>query len=292
MVQCTIILQVPVFCLPPFGFGTEYTMHPFTRVMIERKKQKGYLFIPYIAYGDPDSKITFEIISKLIEGGAATVEIGLPFTDPVADGPVLERAFKRSLKNEFHIADVVSMLQKLNKKYPGFPFTVMSYANIFYQAGFKKLLAKLYECNVQAIIIPDIPFDEKRFIIEKEGLADILGRVAWIDFITPTTSLRRVQEVARDATGFIYLVSYKGVTGQKNFSLKPLKPLIQAVRKATKVPVVVGFGIRDKSHAAEAVRFADGFIMGTVFHEMIEHNLERAPAIPHEIGWALPNMLP
>jgi tryptophan synthase alpha chain len=267
-------------------------MHPFTRLMTERKKQKGYLFIPYIAYGDPDSKITFEIISKMIEGGAATVEIGLPFTDPVADGPALERAFKRSLRHEFHIADVLSMLQKLHKKYPAFPFTIMSYANIFYQAGFKNLLEKLYECNVQGVIIPDIPFDEKKYIIEKEGLADILGRVAWIDFITPTTSLRRVQEVAREANGFIYLVSYKGVTGQKNFTLKPLKPLIKGVRKATKVPVVVGFGIRDKSHAAEAVRMADGFIMGTVFHEMIEHNIERAPAIPHEIGWALPNMLP
>lgn len=267
-------------------------MHPFTRYLVERKKQRGYLFIPYIAYGDPDAKTTAEIVAKMIEGGAATVEIGLPFTDPVADGPVLERAFKRALRHEFHIADVLAMLQRLHKKYPAFPFTIMSYANIFYQAGFKSLLEKLHACNVQAVIIPDIPFDEKKYIIQKEGLSDILSKVAWIDFITPTSSAKRVQEVAREAEGFIYLVSYKGVTGQKEFSLKPLKPLVKAVRKASKTPVVIGFGIRDKEHAAEAVRLADGFVMGTVFHEMIEHNLERAPAIPHEIGWALPNMLP
>lgn len=267
-------------------------MHPFTRALNERKKQKGYLFIPYIAYGDPDAKITSEIIAKMIEGGAATVEIGLPFTDPVADGPALERAFKRSLKNEFKVADVLSMLQKLHKKFPGFPFTIMSYANIFYQAGFKNLLEKLSECNVQGIIVPDIPYDEKKYIIEREGLADVLNRIAWIDFVTPTTPAKKIQEIARDAQGFIYLVSFKGVTGQKNFTLKPLKPVIKAIRRATRVPLVVGFGIKDKVHASEAARLTDGFIMGTVFHEMIEHNIERAPAIPHEIGWALPGMLP
>jgi len=267
-------------------------MHPFTRALNERKKQKGYLFIPYIAYGDPDAKITSEIIAKMIEGGAATVEIGLPFTDPVADGPALERAFKRSLKNEFKVADVLAMLQKLHKKFPGFPFTIMGYANIFFQAGFKNLLEKFSECNVQGIIVPDIPYDEKKYIIEREGLGDILNRVAWIDFVTPTTPAKKIQEIARDAQGFIYLVSYKGVTGQKNFTLKPLKPVIKAIRRATRVPLVVGFGIKDKVHAGEAARLTDGFIMGTVFHEMIEHNIERAPAIPHEIGWALPGMLP
>lgn len=278
--------------MPPFARLSEYTMHPFTRLLHERKKQKGYLFIPYIAYGDPDAKITFEIICKMVEGGASTVEIGLPFTDPVADGPALERAFKRSLKHEFKISEVLQMLTKLHRKYPKFPFTIMSYANIFYQAGFKSLMEKFYDAGVQAVIIPDIPFDEKKYIIDKNGLSDILTRVAWIDFITPTSSAKRVQEIARDANGFIYLVSYKGVTGQKNFSLKPLKPLIKSIRRASRVPVVVGFGIREKLHASEAAKMTDGFIMGTVFHEMIEHNMERAPAIPHEIGWALPGMLP
>lgn len=267
-------------------------MHPMTRLMQERKKQKNYLFMPYIAYGDPDSKITYEIICKMVEGGASSVEIGLPFTDPVADGPTLERAFRRSLKHEFKMADVLAMLQKLHRKYPTFPFTIMSYANLFFQAGFKNLLEKFYDFGVNAVIIPDIPFDEKKYIIERENLGDVLTRIAWIDLITPTTPTKRMQEIVRDANGFIYLVSYRGVTGQKNFNLKPLKPLIKAIRKATRVPLIVGFGIKDKIQAGEAVRYADGFIMGSVFHEMIEHNMERAPAIPHEIGWALPNMLP
>ncbi|MBV6494756.1 MAG: Tryptophan synthase alpha chain [Turneriella sp.] len=267
-------------------------MLAMTRELIERKKQKGYLFIPYVAYGDPNPKITFEIICKLIEGGAASVEIGLPFTDPVADGPALERAFRRSLQNEFKMADVLSMLSKLNRKYPTFPFTIMGYANLFYQAGFKSVLEKFFSVGVRAIIIPDIPFDEKEFIIEKENLAEVLTGIAWIDFITPTTSVKRAQEIARDAEGFLYIVSYKGVTGQKNFSLKSLKPLIKSLRKLTRTPLVVGFGVREKAHAEEAIQVADGFIMGTILHEMIEHNLERAPAIPHEIGWALPSMLP
>lgn len=267
-------------------------MHPFTRLLHERKKLKGYIFVPYIAYGDPDSKITYEIVCKMVEGGASSVEIGLPFTDPVADGPTLERAFKRALKHEFKISEVLAMLVKLKKKFPKFPFTVMSYANIFYQAGFRSLLEKFYDAGVQAVIIPDIPFDEKKYIIDKEGLAEVLTRVAWVDFITPTTTAKRMQEIARDAQGFIYLVSYKGVTGQKAFSIKPLKPLIKSIRRLTRVPIVVGFGIKEKTQAAEVIKVADGFIMGSVFHEMIEHNMERAPAIPHEIGWALPGMLP
>lgn len=263
-----------------------------TRYLQERKKQKGYLFIPYIAYGDPDTKITFELICKFVEGGAASVEIGLPFTDPVADGPALERAFRRSLKHEFKMSDVLSMLGKLHRKYPDFPFTVMGYANLFYQAGFKSILQKFADVGVQAVIIPDIPFDEKKYIVEKEELGEALTRIAWIDFVTPTTSAKKANEIARLAEGFIYVVSYKGVTGQKNFSLKPLKPMIKSLRKLTRTPLLIGFGIREKSQAAEASQVADGFIMGTIFHEMVEHNLERAPAIPHEIGWALPSMLP
>ncbi|MCX7633763.1 MAG: tryptophan synthase subunit alpha [Turneriella sp.] len=267
-------------------------MHPVTRLFAERKKQKGYLFIPYIAYGDPDSKTTFEIVCQMVEAGAATVEIGIPFTDPVADGPVLERAFRRALRHEFHIADFLAMLQKLHKRYPVFPFTVMGYANIFYRAGFKSLLERLYACNVQAIVIPDIPYDEKRHIIAREELAPILEKMAWIDFITPTTGRKRLAEIAQNAQGFIYLVSYKGVTGQKHPDFKSLKPLVKDIRQHSKTPIVIGFGIRDRATATEAMRIADGFVMGTVFHEMVEQNLERIPAIPHEIGWALPNMLP
>jgi len=267
-------------------------MHPMTRLLQERKKLKGYIFIPYIAYGDPDTKITYEIVCKMVEAGASSVEIGLPFTDPVADGPTLERAFRRSLKHEFKVSEVLAMLARLHKKFPKFPFTVMSYANIFYQAGFRTLLEKFSEVGVQAVIIPDIPFDEKRYIIAREELSDVLTRVAWVDFITPTTPAKRLHEIAREAEGFIYLVSYKGVTGQKSFSLKPLKPIVKSIRKETRVPVVMGFGIKEKAQAAEVVKVADGFIMGSVFHEMIEHNMERAPAIPHEIGWALPGMLP
>jgi tryptophan synthase alpha chain len=256
---------------------------------------KGYVFLPYLAAGDPDWNTSTKIVRGLIDSGADSIEIGLPFTDPVADGPVLQRAFKRVLSHKFHIDRFFTFLETIKKENPDFPFIVMGYANLFYHMGFKKMFTKLVEYNVAAVIIPDIPFEEKNHWIEKEKLGPILEKLSWIDFITPTITPQRLKLITAKASGFLYFVSTKGVTGGAKFSLRPWKPIIQSIKNQTKVPVLAGFGIRNKENAKEAVNSVDGFIIGSRIHEIIEENLEKpffmADKIKTELAVILPGNL-
>ena len=249
----------------------------------KRLEKKGYLFIPYLALGDPDWQTSYAICETMLKNGADAIELGLPFTDPVADGPVLQNAFKRILKKPFNLKDVTRLLQKLHKNYPHQPFIIMGYANIFYKSGFYNLFELFSRYNIQGVIIPDIPWEEKNLIINQHGLQAFTETIAWIDFITPTTSGTRVDNISKHARGFIYLVATKGVTGQSGFTLKPLKKLIQRVKNKSVAPVLVGFGIKNKKHAISACETADGFIVGSRFHEIIEKNLKTSKNILSEI---------
>lgn len=259
----------------------------------ERLEKKGYLFVPYLALGDPDWKLSLKLIEALIEAGADTIELGLPFTDPVADGPVLQRSFKRALQKEFSWDKFFALLKEANKKWPDFQFLTMGYANMFYRYGLKSLIAKLEEHNVGGIITPDIPYEEKEKLIRDEKIEGVEKKIAWINFITPTVTPERLKKICRDSSGFIYFVSSRGVTGiQSAFSLKPLAKTIARVKKEAGIPVLIGFGVRDKSHAKEAIGVADGFIIGSRIHEIIEENIKApakiAPLLQKEIAAILP----
>lgn len=252
---------------------------PLEQKLQEARAKKGYAFIPYLAAGDPDWQTSEALVKTLIEAGADSMEIGLPFTDPVADGPVLQRAFKRVLSTAFELEMFFGFLERIKKNHPDFPLVVMGYANIFYHMGFKKIFNRLSNLNVVGVVIPDIPFEEKRHIIEKEGLQGILEKISWVDFITPTVTEDRLDKICRYAQGFLYFVSTKGVTGQSNFSLKPWAKIIARIRKKTSVPVITGFGIRNADHAMEAIHYTDGFIIGSRIHEVIEESLSEKNAI-------------
>ncbi len=238
---------------------------PFTDYLIKRKETKGYLFVPYLALGDPDWQSSEEIVDLLILSGADTIELGLPFSDPSADGPVLQRAFRRSLSHPFSLEHVFQFLEKISRKHPDFKFSVMAYANLFHAGGFDEMLKRLYALNVGGVIVPDVPLEE--------APAPAPNRPDWIQFITPTTRPERLKAIVSVARGFIYLVSLKGTTGQSGFTLEPLRKTIQTIRKQTRVPVLAGFGIRNAAHAREAATVADGFIIGSRIHEIIEENL-------------------
>jgi tryptophan synthase alpha chain len=259
---------------------------------------KGYAFVPYLAAGDPDWVASKRLIAALIASGADTIEIGLPFTDPVADGPVLQRAFKRVLSHEkaskFSIERFFSFLSDLNKAHPNFPFLVMGYANIFYHMGFHKILTLLIKHNVVGVIIPDVPYEEKARLVTRENLEPLLKKISWIDFITPTTTPDRLSKICRQASGFLYFVSTKGVTGQgqNDFSLKPWKKIISEVRKRTKVPILTGFGIRSAAHALEAIEATDGFIIGSRIHEIIEQNLDIVSVLENRLKDEMKKIIP
>ena len=259
---------------------------------------KGHAFVPYLAAGDPNWETSKKLVALLISSGADTIEIGLPFTDPVADGPVLQRAFKRVLSERqtrrFDIELFFDFLSQLKESHPDFPFLVMGYANIFYRMGFHKIFSRLIKLNVLGVIIPDIPYEEKDRLVKREKLEPLLKKISWIDFVTPTTTTERLNKICSQASGFLYFVSTKGVTGQgqKNFSLKPMKKIISEVRKRTKVPVLTGFGIRSAAHALEAIQVTDGFIIGSRIHEIIEQNLDIASLLQIRLKDELNKIIP
>ena len=231
------------------------------------QRKSDYIFAPYLAVNDPDWDSSFEIASELFKLGADTIELGLPFTDPVADGPVLQRTFTRVLNNNFNMEDFFSFLKRLNTAFPNKPLLVMGYANVFYQFGFSAIFKKLEKLNVRGVIIPDMLREAKSNLLPPNS------EIALIDFITPTTSDKRLKETCKQADGFLYLVSSRGVTGKKNLDFKFLEPICEKIKQETDTPILIGFGIRDKEQAKEAIKIADGFIIGSLIHEIIEENL-------------------
>lgn len=253
-------------------------MDQFSNYLWEAKKKKGYLFVPYLALGDPDWESSLSLARALFESGADTIEIGLPFTDPVADGPLLQRVFKKVLSSEtdkYSLSRVYDFLARLKSEFPDKRFVVMGYANIFYSHRFSSVFKKLASLNVAGVIIPDIPYEEKQIMIKRENLSEILKKISWIDFVTPTTDRVRMETTLKHSSGFVYFVSTKGVTGQDNFNIKQYKKLISHLKKVSGVPVLIGFGIKNRQHADQAVTLADGFIVGSKIHETIGESTPR-----------------
>ena len=255
-------------------------MDELQRYLIECKKKKGFLFVPYHAFGDPDPDTSMKVVRTLFNAGADSIEIGLPFSDPVADGPVLQRTFRRILQHEFSMQNFIDFLSKIKEEFPDKKILVMGYINLFLQFGIEKLFEKFYKNNVRGVIIPDVPMEEKSYIIEQYNLHKFENKISWIDFITPTTQPHRLVKIAQNARGFIYMVSYKGVTGRNSFDLKPISKLFKQIRKYTGVPILVGFGVKTSANVKMALEYADGFIIASRLHELIEQNLNDRQKIP------------
>ena len=256
------------------------------RFLLKAHQRKGYIFIPYLALNDPDWDLSFEIIEALFSLGADSIELGLPFTDPIADGIVLQKSFSRILAKDFHLDDLFLFLGRLNQNFKDKFFLVMGYANLFYQYGYSKLCIRLSKLNVKGLVIPDIPFEEK----ENNELLKPLN-IPLIDFITPSTKDRKLNTICRKANGFLYLVSTKGVTGKSSFDQNVFS-LAGKIKKLTDIPVIVGFGIRSRRHIQEVIKHADGFIIGSLIHEIIQENLDHKTTIPKKILKTLKGILP
>jgi tryptophan synthase alpha chain len=265
-------------------------MTPLADYFWERKKKKGYLFVPYHAPGDPDWETSLDIVRTLIESGADSIEFGLPFSDPAADGPVLQRAFKRILQKPYNWGQFFKFLDIIHAEYPDMQFLTIGYANLFYQAGVEKIFQRLQKVGVNGVIIPDVPIEEKNHMKTDMSLLNNLS-ISWVNFITPTVTDKRLINICKDSDGFIYLVSYKGVTGANQFNLKPLTPVIKKVRSRTGVPILVGFGVKTAEHVRECVEMADGFIIASRLHEIIEHNLNNTVQIPKMIQKEMKKLL-
>ena len=231
---------------------------------IRKAFERGKAFIPFITAGDPSLEKTKEFILEMERAGADLIEVGIPFSDPIAEGIVIQEADIRALAAGTTTDKIFDMVRELREE-TQIPLVFMTYLNPVFHYGYEKFFSRCQEVGVDGIIIPDLPFEEKG---ELEEIAAAKG-VDVISMIAPTSE-ERIQNIAKNARGFIYVVSSMGVTGMRSEIKTDLNALLSSIKKATDVPACVGFGIHSPERAAEVARVADGVIVGSAIVKMAE----------------------
>ncbi|WP_458459737.1 tryptophan synthase subunit alpha [Pseudobutyrivibrio sp.] len=232
-------------------------------------------FIPFITCGDPDLETTKKLVIEMEANGADLIELGIPFSDPTAEGPVIQGANIRALSNGITTDDIFDMVTKLRETVK-IPLVFMTYANVVFSYGKDRFFANCKNAGIDGIILPDVPFEEKA---EFEAVA-MEYDVDFISMIAPT-SKERIDMIAKEAKGFIYVVSSLGVTGTRAEINSNIKDLVERVRKNTDVPCAVGFGISNPEQAAIMAGISDGAIVGSAIVRMIE---KYGKDSPKEVG--------
>lgn len=231
-------------------------------------------FIAFITAGDPDADSTVKFILEMEKAGADLIEIGIPFSDPTAEGVVIQEANIRSLGGGMTTDGVFDIVRRV-REVSRIPLAFMTYVNPVFHYGYDRFFAKCEELGVDAIIIPDMPFEEK----EEVETPAAAHNVALISMIAPTSE-SRIQAIASEAKGFIYVVSSMGVTGVRSEIKTDLNAIVESIRKVTDVPCAIGFGISTPEQAKNMASISDGAIVGSAIVKLIaQHGREAAPYI-------------
>ncbi len=223
--------------------------------------------ITYITAGDPNLEATPEIILELNKVGVDIIEIGIPFSDPLADGPVIQEASQRALKNGTNLNKIFNTLENLKGKI-NTPLVLMGYYNSILNYGINKFIEDCSHTNVSGVIIPDLPFDEELEFYEKLKENHIDG----ILLVAPNTSEKRLQKISKYATGFLYCVSLMGVTGDSRGPVEYIRDYVQKIRKYIDIPIAIGFGIDTPEKVQNIIDYVDGIIIGSALIKIIDKN--------------------
>ena len=230
---------------------------------IRQAFENGKAFIPFITCGDPDVETTMACVREMVKSGADLIELGIPFSDPTAEGPVIQGANLRALTGGVTTDRIFEMVRELRGDV-AVPMVFMTYANVVFSYGAERFISTCAGIGIDGLILPDLPFEEK-----EEFLAVCRAHgVALISLIAPT-SANRVAMIAKEAEGFIYLVSSLGVTGVRSSITTDLGPIIRTIRENTDVPCAVGFGISNLEQAKTMAKEADGVIVGSAIVKLI-----------------------
>ncbi|MCH5202048.1 MAG: tryptophan synthase subunit alpha [Oscillospiraceae bacterium] len=219
--------------------------------------KNGKAFIPFITAGDPSLDVTEQLILEMDKSGADIIEVGIPFSDPVAEGIVIQEADLRALSAGTTTDKIFNMLKNIKDKV-NCALAIMTYINPIYAYGSEKFLSNCNECGVSAVIVPDIPFEEKEVL---KPACDKYG-VEFVSFVAPT-SHDRIKMIAKGAHGFVYCVSSLGVTGVREEIRTDISEMIDLVKSVKDIPCAIGFGISTPEQAQEMARYADGIIVGS-----------------------------
>jgi tryptophan synthase alpha chain len=231
---------------------------------LARDKRKA--LIPYITAGDPHPSLTVPLMRALVEAGADILELGVPFSDPMADGPVIQRAGERALKHGVGLSDVLSMARDFRKSDDTTPVVLMGYANPIEAMGAEKFIGAAKAAGVDGVIVVDYPPEE---CAEFAALA-MKNDIDPIFLLAPTSTDRRIEQVARVGSGYLYYVSLRGVTGAAHLDFSEVAKRIPTIRAATRLPIGVGFGIRDAESARQVAQAADAVVIGSRIIQEIE----------------------
>jgi tryptophan synthase alpha chain len=256
----------------------------FERLARERRKA----LIPYVTAGDPEPRVTVPLLHALAGAGADIIELGVPFSDPMADGPVIQRSGERALKNRVGMEQVLGFVAEFRKSDSRTPVVLMGYANPIEAMGTTHFVESAERVGVDGVLVVDYPPEESA------ELASLL-RAHGLDMIfllAPTSTDARIEQVARLASGYIYYVSLRGVTGAKHLDLEEVAAKLHAIRGKTRLPVGVGFGIRDGETARAVAKIADAVVIGSrIIQEMEQASpqtcVERGAALLREIRQAI-----
>lgn len=236
--------------------------------------QNGKAFIPFITCGDPDLETTIKVVKACVENGADLVELGIPFSDPTAEGPVIQEANLRALTGGVTTDKIFDMVSAVQKEV-SVPLVFMTYANVVYSYGIERFAKKAAEVGMDGLILPDVPFEEKEEFApacRKYGL-DLISLIA-------PTSHERISMIAKEAEGFVYCVSSLGVTGMRSEITTDVGAMVELVKSVSDIPAAIGFGISGPEQAAKMATVSDGVIVGSAIVKIIgQYGREAVPYV-------------
>lgn len=241
--------------------GVEAIAQAFQR----REIEGGKVLVPYIMAGDPDLGTTIKIVRALSSADVDLIELGMPFSDPLADGPVIQRAGERALRQGVTLKKLLATIEEIRLDIAT-PIVIMTYYNLFYHYGLDQFAQDAARAGVDGVIVPDLPVEEAadfQRALDSEGLALIF-------LIAPTSTDDRIEAISRHARGFLYYVSRTGVTGEQSNLADDLSSNLARIRSMVDLPVVVGFGISTPDQALMVARYSDGVVMGSALVRLIE----------------------
>ena len=261
-------------------------MSRIEKTFIELQQSKKTALIPYITAGDPHPDITVSLMHTMVEAGADLIELGVPFSDPMADGPVIQQACERALAHNVSLANVLNMVTEFRQNNQQTPIVLMGYTNPIEVMGYDIFTQRARDAGVDGVLTVDLPPEEAadvNALFQEHDLDSIF-------LLSPTSTEQRIQSICAMASGFVYYVSLKGVTGAANLDTNAVKEKIAEIKKFTTLPIGVGFGIKDAETAAKVAQIADAVVVGSAIIKKIIDNINDQKQMTAEVHQLLAGM--
>lgn len=232
------------------------------------KQSNRKALIPYLTAGDPDASFSVPLMHAMVEAGADILELGVPFSDPMAEGPVIQHAMERALVHHISLTDVIEMVRAFREKDDSTPVLLMGYLNPIEVMGYENFVTRATDAGVDGVLLVDLPPEEAELL--KKHATD--RQLDTVFLVSPTTTDERIEIIAQASGGFVYYVSLKGVTGAGNLDIAQVINRVEQIKRHTSLPVGVGFGIKDAESAGKIATVADAVVVGSALVKLVEAN--------------------